>query len=68
MGMSLVNLGDLGLNGRELEKLGGGSQKGGDGGGSIGAYSGIRLRTLDFISIKVFCRRREGRRDLRIYF
>jgi len=45
-----------------------GHKRWGDGGGSIGAYSGIRLRTLDFISIKVFCRRREGRRDLRIYF
>ena len=29
VGMSLVNLGDLGLNGRELEKLGGGVHKGG---------------------------------------
>jgi len=29
VGMSLVNLGDLGLNGRELEKLGGRVTKGG---------------------------------------
>ena len=32
VGMSLVNLGDLGLNGRELEKLGGGRVTKGGGG------------------------------------